>query len=71
MITHRTILQEVWGPGYGTETRYLRVYASQPRHKLTEYPPRPGWSPSPAWVTASSTAGREPRVTVVRWLGDW
>lgn len=41
MITHRTILQEVWGPGYGTETRYLRVYASQPRRKLTEYPSSP------------------------------
>ena len=29
------------GPGYGTETRYLRVYASQPRRKLTEYPSSP------------------------------
>jgi two-component system KDP operon response regulator KdpE len=34
VLTHRTILQEVWGPEYGTETQYLRVYASQLRKKL-------------------------------------
>jgi two-component system, OmpR family, KDP operon response regulator KdpE len=36
VITHRTILQDVWGPEYGTETQYLRVYASQLRKKLGE-----------------------------------
>jgi two-component system KDP operon response regulator KdpE len=36
VLTHRTILQEVWGPEYGTETQYLRVYASQLRKKLAE-----------------------------------
>jgi two-component system KDP operon response regulator KdpE len=34
VLTHRMILQEVWGDGYGTETQYLRVYASQLRKKL-------------------------------------
>ena len=34
VLTHRTILQEVWGPEYGSETQYLRVYASQIRKKL-------------------------------------
>jgi two-component system, OmpR family, KDP operon response regulator KdpE len=34
VLTHRTILQAVWGPEYGTETQYLRVYASQLRKKL-------------------------------------
>ena len=34
VLTHRMILQEVWGEGYGTETQYLRVYASQLRKKL-------------------------------------
>jgi two-component system KDP operon response regulator KdpE len=28
------ILQAVWGEAYGTETQYLRVYASQLRKKL-------------------------------------
>jgi two-component system KDP operon response regulator KdpE len=36
VLTHRTILQEVWGPEYGHETHYLRVYASQLRKKLQE-----------------------------------
>ncbi len=36
VLTHRTILQEVWGPKYGTETQYLRVYAGQIRKKLED-----------------------------------
>jgi two-component system KDP operon response regulator KdpE len=36
VLTHRTILQEVWGPDYEDETQYLRVYASQIRKKLGE-----------------------------------
>lgn len=38
VITHRTILQEVWGSEYGDETQYLRVYASQIRKKLGDTP---------------------------------
>lgn len=41
VLTHRAILQEVWGPEYGTETQYLRVYASQLRKKLLDDPERP------------------------------
>src|SRR5205807_4169731 len=41
VLTHRTILQEVWGPEYGTETQYLRVYASQLRKKLAADPAHP------------------------------
>ena len=41
VLTHRAILQDVWGPEYGTETQYLRVYASQLRKKLQEDPERP------------------------------
>jgi two-component system KDP operon response regulator KdpE len=40
VLTHRTILQEVWGPEYGHETHYLRVYASQIRKKLGDAPER-------------------------------
>ena len=38
VLTHRTILHEVWGPEYGTETQYLRVYASQLRKKIGDRP---------------------------------
>ncbi len=41
VLTHRTVLREVWGPEYGTETHYLRVYASQLRRKLQDDPDRP------------------------------
>ena len=41
VLTHRMILQEVWGPEYGRETQYLRVYASQLRKKLAEDPTHP------------------------------
>ena len=41
VLTHRMMLQHVWGPGYGTESEYLRVYASQLRKKLREDPGRP------------------------------
>lgn len=36
VLTHQAILQEVWGPGYGTEIQYLRVYAGQLRKKLDD-----------------------------------
>jgi len=40
VLTHRAILQEVWGPTYSEETHYLRVYASQIRKKLGDSPER-------------------------------
>jgi two-component system KDP operon response regulator KdpE len=36
VLTHRMLLQEVWGPAYGSETQYLRVFASQLRKKLKD-----------------------------------
>lgn len=41
VITHRQLLQEVWGPNYAEQTQYLRVYMSQLRHKLERDPTRP------------------------------
>jgi two-component system KDP operon response regulator KdpE len=41
VLTHRAILQHVWGSEYGTETQYLRVYASQLRKKLHDDPANP------------------------------
>jgi two-component system KDP operon response regulator KdpE len=38
VLTQRSILQQVWGPEYGTETQYLRVYAGQIRKKLAGLP---------------------------------
>jgi two-component system KDP operon response regulator KdpE len=41
LLTHRAILQEVWGPAYGAESNYLHVYVSQLRRKLEPDPSRP------------------------------
>jgi two-component system KDP operon response regulator KdpE len=41
LVTHRQLLQQVWGPAYGTETNYLRVYMSQLRRKLERDPNQP------------------------------
>ena len=41
LMTHPTILREVWGPAYGAESHYLHVYVSQLRRKLEPDPARP------------------------------
>ena len=41
LMTHPTLLREVWGPAYGTESHYLHVYVSQLRQKLEADPSRP------------------------------
>src|SRR5580658_1521567 len=41
IITHEELLSTVWGPGYVTETQYLRAYMGQLRHKFEENPARP------------------------------
>lgn len=41
LVSQRELLREVWGPGYGRESNYLRVYANQLRRKLEPDPTRP------------------------------
>ena len=41
LVSQRQLLQEVWGPGYDTETNYLRVFIAQLRRKLEPNPSRP------------------------------
>lgn len=41
VMTHRMLLQEVWGPEYGDEAEYLRVYICQLRKKLEDDPTHP------------------------------
>jgi len=41
LLTHKTILQEVWGHAYADESHYLHVYVSQLRRKLEPDPARP------------------------------
>jgi two-component system KDP operon response regulator KdpE len=41
VMTHRQLLQEVWGSNYQEQGHYLRVYMAQLRRKLERDPTRP------------------------------
>jgi two-component system, OmpR family, KDP operon response regulator KdpE len=41
VMTHRTLLRAVWGPEYGEEADYLRVYVRQLRLKIEQEPSQP------------------------------
>lgn len=41
VLTHKYILEQVWGPTYAEETQYTRVYVGQLRKKLEEDPANP------------------------------
>jgi two-component system KDP operon response regulator KdpE len=41
VLTHRFILNEIWGVGYQTETQYLRVFVGSLRKKIEENPNNP------------------------------
>jgi two-component system KDP operon response regulator KdpE len=41
LVTQRDLLHEVWGPTYGRETNYLRVYVGGLRKKLEDDPSQP------------------------------
>lgn len=41
VVTHRQLLNEVWGPEYTEEAQYLRIYMGYLRKKLEEDPSRP------------------------------
>jgi two-component system, OmpR family, KDP operon response regulator KdpE len=41
ILTHRTLLQAVWGPEYSNETEYLWTYIKRLRHKIEPDPHNP------------------------------
>jgi two-component system KDP operon response regulator KdpE len=41
LLTHKAILEEVWGHAYNAESHYLHVYVSQLRRKIEPEPSRP------------------------------
>jgi len=41
LVTHRTLLHNVWGPEYIDETQLLRVYIGHLRSKIEPHPDRP------------------------------
>lgn len=49
-LTHRRLLQLVWGPDYGEETENLRVVINQLRKKIEANPARPKYILTEPWV---------------------
>jgi two-component system KDP operon response regulator KdpE len=41
LVTYEQLLREVWGPTYGKETNYLRVFMTQIRQRLEPEPSKP------------------------------
>jgi two-component system KDP operon response regulator KdpE len=41
LVTYEQLLREVWGPTYGKETNYLRVFMTQIRQKIEPEPSKP------------------------------
>jgi two-component system KDP operon response regulator KdpE len=49
-VEHRRLLQTVWGPDYGDETEYLRVFINQLRKKIELDPANPKYIHTDPWV---------------------
>ena len=49
-IEHRELLQAVWGPDYGQELEYLRVFVNQLRKKLELNPAKPKYLLTEPWT---------------------
>ncbi len=49
-VTHRELLQAVWGPDHGDEPEYLRVFINQLRKKIEPVPAKPRFILTEPWV---------------------
>lgn len=49
-IPHTKLLQAVWGPDYGDQVEYLRVFVNQLRKKIEPDPARPRYLLTEPWV---------------------
>jgi len=50
VIPHAKLLQAVWGPDYGEEVEYLRVFINQLRKKIEPDPSHPAYFLTEPWV---------------------
>jgi two-component system KDP operon response regulator KdpE len=59
-VPHRELLQAVWGPDYGDETDYLRVFINHLRKKIEPNPARPKYVLTEPWVGYRFAMPEEP-----------
>src|SRR5262249_34774917 len=50
VLSHRELLQAVWGPDYGDQVDYLRVFINQLRKKIENVPSTPQYLLTEPWV---------------------
>ena len=50
VVTHRELLQAVWGPDYGDQSDYLRVFITHLRKKIEPDPAQPRYIVTEPWV---------------------
>jgi two-component system KDP operon response regulator KdpE len=50
VLPHEQILQAVWGPDYGNEVEYLRVFVNQLRKKIEPDPSNPRYILTEPWL---------------------
>jgi len=50
VVPHRELLQAVWGPDYGDQVDYLRVFVNQLRKKIETNPSSPTYLITEPWV---------------------
>jgi len=50
VISHRELLQAVWGPDYGNQVDYLRVFIKNLRKKIELNPDSPEYIVTEPWV---------------------
>lgn len=58
-LGHRRLLQAVWGPDYGEETEYLRVFINQLRKKIEPDPHHPRYIHTDPWIGYRFELSRE------------
>jgi two-component system KDP operon response regulator KdpE len=49
-VSHRELLQAVWGPDYGDQVDYLRVFIKNLRKKIESNPENPEYITTEPWV---------------------
>jgi two-component system KDP operon response regulator KdpE len=49
-VSHRVLLQAVWGPDYGDQVDYLRAFIKSLRKKIEPNPERPQYITTEPWV---------------------
>ena len=49
-VPHRELLQAVWGPDYGDQTDYLRVFITHLRKKIEPNPAKPKYILTEPWI---------------------